>query len=137
MKNTKIYQSDKELRKQFCKVSIMSGYTERLPAFINQGVDRVFDKWQVESIKKVLENCNDYYKNGGDKFKGYLHDLQKNLTAYKPHVDINEAVHNLAKESVDGYYNTDYTSFGHTYTRTVCSFLESISSSPARKKRKD
>ena len=137
IEKTNIVQSDEQLKKLFCKVSIMSGYTERLPAFINQGVERVFDKWQVESIKKVLDNCNDYYTNGGNTFKGYLKHLQMNLNAYraKTRVNINKVVLLLAEKSVAGYYKTDNNSFVNTYTRTVGSFLEAIS--PASKRRRE
>ena len=98
MEKTKIDQSDEEFKKLFCKVSIMSGYTERLPAFINQGVDKIFDKWQVESIKKVLDNCKDYYTNGKNTFKRYLVDLQQILNKYSARAGVTQRVKTRATQ---------------------------------------
>lgn len=89
--NQKSFLKYSDLKRAYCRLAVMAGYTERLPAFINLGVDRIFDTWQKDMTKRIGANAKsvkEYYGHGGDElFKGYLkelsHRLQQQIQKYE------------------------------------------------------
>ena len=86
-------------------------------------------------MEQTLTNCKEYYTNRGNKFNGYLKDLQTNLNKTPVKTPVKKAVLDLAKKSLTGRNHNDKTarlSFSKMYNSTGNSFLKAIT--PAGKR---
>ena len=134
-KTTQNFLSNKQLTEKFCKVSIMSAYTERLPALINQGIDKVFDKWQKKIADSVLNDPERFFEFGDKLFNGYVQILKRDLSERrKTHenrgLTVSVTIAQLALNSVEAYLNgnqdgnDERMTFINSYNTMWQSFLD-------------